>query len=294
MSELDRPRTASPFGLSHLELPRLTEGLSYLRRQGVGVLVSAMPLPNEGLVRDLAREAKNRMALHQRRAKTRRRPLWLRVNEAVPSYHWHIVAPFPTLAYARKAVEAFNNAEAFLRYGPATIDARLVTDWGGLSGYLLKEATSQAWWAAGMTFRRKKGSHALGEGGGDRVILSPALEDALVRAEKVEPRRRQYAARSLSRPTKSKRARGLIAGETQLSLFPHLDKPIARLGDWTEGVAPEAVVIEMEFLRKRKRLTQNALAKRAGMSRQRYTNIVQRRFGATAWGVQRIREALAA
>jgi hypothetical protein len=119
------------------------------------------------------------------------------------------------------------------------------------------------------------------------------VQDALLRAEKVEPRTRTYAARSLSRPTKSKRARGLVVSETQLPLFPHLSKPVARLADWVDGVAPTAVVIEMEFLRKQHGLTQAALAKQAGMSRERYTNIVQRRFGATAWGVQRIREALA-
>lgn len=294
MTETDRPRTASPFGLSHLELPRLTEGLAYLRRQGVGAVIHAAPLPDEGLVRDLARDVKSRIALYQKRAEMRRRPLWTHVNEAVPSYHWHIVAPFPTRAYAEKFIDALNTAEAFLKHGHAAIDAGLVTDWNGLLGYLAGEATPQAWYAAGKSFPRVPGSHALGEGGGDRVILSPAVEASLVRAEKVEPRRRTYAARALTRPSKSKRSRALAAGELQLSLFPQLEKPVARLGEWTEGVAPPAVVIELEFRRKQKGLTQAALAKRAGMSRERYTNIVQRRFGATAWGVQRIREALAA
>jgi hypothetical protein len=71
---------------------------------------------------------------------------------------------------------------------------------------------------------------------------------------------RTYAARSLPRPTKTKRARGLTAGEAQLPLFSHLDKPVARLGDFVEGIAPVTVVTEIEFLRKRTGLTQSALA----------------------------------
>jgi hypothetical protein len=47
--------------------------------------------------------------------------------------------------------------------------------WPGLTGHLLKEATPQAQY--GRSFRRVGGSIALGELGGDRVVLSNDLKD---------------------------------------------------------------------------------------------------------------------
>jgi hypothetical protein len=52
--------------------------------------------------------------------------------------------------------------------------------WRGLPRYLLKEATQQAWHGAGKSFRRVGGSIPLGDLGGNRVILSRDLRDALV------------------------------------------------------------------------------------------------------------------
>jgi hypothetical protein len=55
---------------------------------------------------------------------------------------------------------------------------------------VLKEMTSEAAYRTGM--RRKAGSHPLPEGG-DRVRVSPAIRDALIRAERIEPYTRTYA-----------------------------------------------------------------------------------------------------
>jgi hypothetical protein len=127
------------------------------------------------------------------------------------------------------------------------LDARLVYDWRGLTTYLLKFSEPQAWWKAGKSFMRVEGSHPLGLGGGDRVIPSPDLEAALLRSGKVKPRRRTNAKRSLP-----KRSKAMRACEAQLPLFPHLDKPVARLGEFVGGVAPQPVVMEIQFRRRRR------------------------------------------
>jgi len=49
-----------------------------------------------------------------------------------------------------RLVERLNGSAAYGKH----IDARAVTDWGGLPRYLLKEATPQAWHDAGRSFRR--------------------------------------------------------------------------------------------------------------------------------------------
>jgi hypothetical protein len=67
--------------------------------------------------------------------------------------------------------------------------------WPSLTGYLLKEATPQAWHGAKKSFRRVKGSIPLGELGGDRVVLSNDLKDTLLRTDSIEPYRRTYAKR---------------------------------------------------------------------------------------------------
>jgi len=77
----------------------------------------------------------------------------------------------------------------------AHVLAKPVVDWPGLTGYLLKEATPQAWYGAKKSFRRIKGSIPLGELGGDRVALSSDLKDTLLRSGRIEPYRRTYAKR---------------------------------------------------------------------------------------------------
>lgn len=280
-------RTACPSGLSHLELPWLTEGMTYLQRQGSGVFVTVQAYGRpERIVRDLARKAKAHLTTYQARAGMKRR-LWLEVLESKPEVHTHIVAPFPSLAAAAKAIETLNGSSLFLSYGANTLMAVPVTAWNKLTKYLAGEATPQAWFAAGRSFTRVKGSHPLGEGGGDRVRVSRDLDAALVRSGNIEPRKRSYALRSLPKPPKT-----IQAGETQLSLFPHLDKPISRLKDFNAGVAPAAVRAEIRFRLRRRGWTQDELARRTNMSRPQITNFLQGRFGTTNWHVQRIREAL--
>ena len=88
-----------------------------------------------------------------------------------------------------RLIQSFNGSESFRK----NVHAKPVTDWETLKGYLLKEATPQAAFRKG--FRRIKGSHPLGELGGDRVRLSPDLKHILERAGRTQPYTRTYAAR---------------------------------------------------------------------------------------------------
>jgi DNA-binding transcriptional regulator YiaG len=148
-----------------------------------------------------------------------RRVLNLEVLESVPSVHTNIIATMPDSNAVDRTIERLYNSV----YG-SNVYAQAVTDWNGLTKYLAGEATPQAWHKAGRSFPRIKGSHPLGEGGGDRVRPSKDLEAALLRSGRVEPRRRTYAARSLpvsSGPLKPIQAQPAVKA-VQLLLFDTL------------------------------------------------------------------------
>jgi hypothetical protein len=199
-----RQRINAPHGLSHHERDLLTEGLDYLRRRGPCVFVSieaGRPPNAEKIVRDLTRKLKSVMAQHQRRAGMRQAP-FVTVFEAFgrdkkPKFGAHIVALMPNGAARDKLVESLN---ASTKVYAQHVLAEPVTDWPGLTGYLLKEATPQAWYGAHKSFRRIAGSIALGELGGDRVVLSHDLKDTLLRSGRIKPYKRTYAKRLQKAP----------------------------------------------------------------------------------------------
>ena len=191
-----RRRILAPNGLSHHERDLLSEGFDHMRRQGPCVFVSieAGRSPEaEKIVRSLARQAKSHIALRQRRSGMRRVHS-VSVFEALghdgsPKFGVHIVALMPNVTARDKLIASLNGSKA---YGEHVL-AKPVVDWPGLTGYLLKEATPQAWY--GKSFRRIKGSIPLGELGGDRVALSNDLRDTLLRSGRIKPYRRTYAKR---------------------------------------------------------------------------------------------------
>jgi hypothetical protein len=176
---------------------RIRRRFDHLRQRGPCVFVSieAGRSPDaEKIVRSLARRVKSGIALRQRRAGMRRIHS-VSVFEALgrdgsPKFGAHLVAFMPTTAERDKLIEILNGSA----YG-AHVLAKPVVDWPGLTGYLLKEATPQAWHGAKKSFRRVKGSIPLGELGGDRVVLSNDLKDTLLRTGRIEPYRRTYAKR---------------------------------------------------------------------------------------------------
>ena len=139
-----------------------------------------------------------------RRRAGMRRVLSATVFEALgrdrqPKFGAHIVAVMPNAMARDRLIESLGGSAAYGKH----IDTRPVTNWRGLPRYLLKEATQQAWHGAGKSFRRVGGSIPLGDLGGNRVILSNDLRDALLRAGRIKPYRRTYAKRLPKAPVLS-------------------------------------------------------------------------------------------
>ena len=205
------------------------------------------------------------------------------VLEGSPTVHSHIVGPTPKGTRPKDVIERLEKSAV---YGEG-IGGGVVYDPPGFVNYLRKQATPQAHYAAGRSFRRDRGPHVLGDGGGDRVRMSRQLEADLVGEGIVPPRRRTYRKRGLKPPL-----RGLVELETQLPLFPHLAKPISWVREFDHGIASPSVALEIEFRRKQLGLTQAQLATRAGVSRPTLANLIAGRFGFAAWPAARLRDVL--
>lgn len=161
------------------------------------------------------------------------------------------------------------------------------------SRYLTKERTIQANYALGWSHRtRMKGSHRM-EGGGDRVRLSKALEAEALAAGAIQPWQRTYARRStfmsvavVEAPETAPKPIG------QLYLFQELERPIARLADFTAGILSPSASLELEHRRKRLGLSQSQLGRLAGLSQPQIANAVGRKFGLSRHAANRIKAAL--
>lgn len=78
----------------------------------------------------------------------------------------------------------------------------------------------------------------------------------------------------------------------QLFLFPELERPIARLTDFTAGFLSPSASLELEHRRKRLGLSQSQLGEKAGLSQPQIANAVHCRFGLSRQAANRIKAAL--
>ncbi len=300
-------RVAASHGLSHHVRDLLTESFDHMRQRWPALFVSieaGRSLDAERVVRAMTRRVRSDLAQRQRRAGMRRVRMTT-VFEALgrdkqPKFGAHVVAVMPNAAARDGAIEALNGSSAYadmaagLSESGHPVLAKPVTDWAGLTTYLLKEATSQAQYR--RRFRRIGGSIALGIRGGDRVILSSDLRDALVRSGKVEPYRRTYAKRL-------PKAQALLA-ELEVryrdSLFdeslPALATPERPKGPIRKRERIEPPSLPMEYppsiadMFPRLGPTHQAIAERVGLSRSQVTNIIVGRFGVSRPIVRRVLE----
>ncbi len=283
----DLRRVSVSHGLSHRERDLLAKSFDHMRQRGPGLFLSieAGRSPDaESIVRALTRRVRSDMAQRQRRARMRR-VLMTTVFEArdrkrQEKFGAHIVAVMPNAVARDRAIESLNGSPVYRGH----IDARPVWDWAGLTTYLLKEATPQAQYRKG--FRRVGGSIPLGVRGGDRVVLSSDLRDALVCSGKIEPYRRTYAKRLLKAPA--------LLAELEViyrnSLFD--DDPLPVLAApprpqsaprKREKIAPPS--LQMDYPPTIADLlvglgpTHEAIAERVGLSRPQVTNVIVGRFG---------------
>jgi hypothetical protein len=197
----------------------------------------------------------------------------------------------PNAAERDRVIESLDGSRI---YGDHIL-VKPVTDWLGLTGYLLKEATPQAWCGAGKSFRRIGGSIPLGAQGGDRVLLSDDLRAILVRDGRVEPYRRTYAKR-LSKPP-------AFPAEVEIryldSLFDHEPLPILtappkpKTAPRVRGkIAPPSLPLvyppSIADLLAGLGPTHGAAAELVGLSRPQVTNIIVGRFGASRRVVRQV------
>ena len=147
------------------------------------------------MVRGLVRRLRIFFLQRHRRAGIRSR-LLSTVIEALgrdgrPKFNAHVIAIMPDADARDRLIESLHRSSVYT----GRADVRPVDDWSRLTAYLLKEATPQAWFGAGKSFRRIKGSIPLGDLGGDRVVLSLDLKAALIDVGRIERYRRSYAKR---------------------------------------------------------------------------------------------------
>jgi hypothetical protein len=279
-----------------------------MRQRGPGLFVSveAGRSPDaENIVRGLTRRVRSDLAQRQRRAGMRLVRITT-IFEALgrdkqPKFGAHVVAVMPNAAARDEAIEALNGSSVYA--GMATgfsesgrpVFAEPVTDWARLTTYLLKEATPQAQYR--KDFRRIGGSIPLGARGGDRVILSRDLRDALVRGGKIEPYRRTYAKRLPNAPAliaaiEIRYRDSLFEAEplALLSAPPRPSRPPRKRNKILPPSLPLAYPPSIADLLAGLGSTHQAAAERVGLSRPQATNIIRGRFGVSRSVVRRVLE----
>jgi len=276
----------------------LTEGLDLMRQRERAALFVSVEAgrepPAESIVRAVARRVRSDLARRQRRAGMRRQyalsVFEARGRDGLPKFGAHIVALMPTAPARDKLIESLNGAAY-----DGHVLAKPVYDWSGLAGYLLKEATSQAWWGARKSFRRVGGSIPLGVRGGDRVRLSEDLRDALMRSGRIEPYRRTYAKRLPGAPAFLAELEAVyrdgLFDELPLLAVPVRPKPspVKRLKIEPPSlplILPPSIADLLAGLGS----THQEIAERVGLSRPQTTNIIVGRFGVSRPVAQRVLE----
>lgn len=78
----------------------------------------------------------------------------------------------------------------------------------------------------------------------------------------------------------------------QLSLFPEMEKPIARLSAFTAGTPSPSVALEIEHRRRMLGLSQRELGQKAGLSQPQIANVLLGRFGFSRLATSRIKSVL--
>jgi DNA-binding transcriptional regulator YiaG len=184
------PRTTCGWGLSADELERISGSIHHLYRSSLPclyvVLGDALLDMPEGEAREAIRAFTSRVVREQDRAGLP--PYWLRVLESEGGIHANLV--FPATAEMQRSLAA---STAFADYLQRDNAIQPVYDFNELARvYLSKERPPNVQGGSKLGPRRK-GSHKLGEGEGDRVQLSRALRDDALAAGLIKPWQRTKA-----------------------------------------------------------------------------------------------------
>lgn len=312
-------RTVQSDGISTFEMKVFGEALHMIRqlarqrRWPLRWIVFEAHHASEREARSQIIELQKRLTKYQGRSGIRTGTrFWLNMLEAKCQVHANIIVTAPQKGIAM--IERLIDSAVF----GGGIQIMPVDNVDRLRDYLMKEATPQAAWSArqsGKGFRREKGSHPLGSGGGDRLKLSSDLRAALVAEKIVEPYGRTYAARSLARPPIAAFSNSHFATSPSAPAFqfhpdglfgslPDQDaperaarsRPRPRLKHQARHEGQAALGLEVEnvvqLALRRIGGTHGTYAARLGISRQQATNILNSQFGASRLVVRRALELM--
>lgn len=193
-------RTVRWWGMSVEEVKRVAGTMMYLRGLGrpcwYAVLGDHLLDLPEAEARAIFSKATSLLVQMQARAGLK--PYWLRVLESTAGLHANLIFPA-----SDRVAEQFLNSKVGRYLGEIRdrreqVEGKLTeglqrigntdADWQKVTGYLTGERVSQGnQHYTRILGPRVPGSHRLGEGGGDRVQLSPALRERVVDAGVVRP-----------------------------------------------------------------------------------------------------------
>lgn len=296
--ERSRQTISKPHGFWTTELRIASEAGHYIEglRLPLWYAVLADRWREEREVRALVRELKSDILQAQREVGTP--PFWLEMCEGAPAFHSNILFPLGGSKAERLIARI---ARSKLYPGDLlSIQAAEGSDW--FVSYCSKERTPQARFLGGLKMsRRLKGSHPLGQGGGDRVRLSKGLQTALVQENRIEPYRRLYASRSLPRIAQNSCDTDISVTTSALSRPPHRKaqkssppaQPIQLELAFDLKPAPPLLKL-VEEKRLALNLTQREAAQRLGIKQPAYSNAVVRQHDRLSpWALNRARAFVA-
>lgn len=215
---------------------------------------------------------------------------WILTLETKPSLHGHMI-----LIADQRIMKILKKAFGKYLRGDKAIE--IVTTWerfeGLTRGYLTKERTVQANYGQVYRHPRVPGSHKLAIGG-DRVRLSAFLEREGIARGIIQPWKKTNSRLALTRKPRTKLPGQEIREIGQGELFKELASPAARLKDHTAGTLSPSARMEIETRRRRRRITQRELGRRAGLSQPQIANAVNGRFGLSRAATERLKAVLMA
>ena len=263
----------------------------------------------ERKIREAVRTFKAELAKEQGREHRRGAlpiaPAYVEILEGWTGVHANILFPLRQARAARWIPGMMRSP----RFPGSSLDVQQADGWQWFVSYCSDERTPQAKYVGGVgaLSPRWKGSHHLGDGGGDRVRLPRSIEAALIERGEAFPRRRAYA-KGLPKADRTRapqarerfylfdaKGQSLLLGELPDMRAPerpsapprHRDKiapaPMLRLFTVIENVD---VIEAMRSIGP----THEAIAGRLGISRPQATNILNRQFRPSRAVVKRVLE----
>ena len=291
----ERLPTADPGGLSVGELIIGTEAIKFILDHGYQLVEATIRPTNWPEAGGHTEWEKRRRfeAICGMGVKYQRRhcgipyPMWIRVDQGTPALHAHTLFAVCKGA-GNELIWRLNNSKAY-----PEIAAKLApTPLRYLTGYLTRQATSQAWGKAGRPGGFIKKAARAAPVTGDNLHMSRELERQLEERGVIQPRRRAYASRAIKPVEHAVEVVDNVVRNEVVALAPPAPIwPPIQLG--LPIVMPPP--IDFRAIAEAKRIeagmTQSKAAARIGIGQAHWSNTIRgKRDAFSAWRLNRLRE----